>query len=356
MILPEKLALFLNVDEEERPDFEAFQLPGYQTVVSSRGISTSSLPSHWYTAELISLCTPRAIDEPLLAAFPQLRLIVTRSTGYNQYDLEAMQRRGISLCNCVNYSTVSVAEHVLTLLLMAAKRLLPQMMKAREGVLHRVHANMGNELAGKTLGVWGTGQTGLAVLRLAGAFGMRLLASSRTERLSEAQALGFQYVSMDTLLAESDFLSLHAALTPETQAYFNHRRLSAMKPGSVLINTGRGGLVDPNALVEALDRGPLSAAALDVLIHEPILFQAEQRTQAVSQAASRPLQQSATLLAELALMQHPRVILTPHTAYYTHEAMAESTRQTMEAMLQFVQGSPVRLVLDARAVASPSSV
>lgn len=211
------------------------------------------------------------LDRSAIEQADALRLVCVSATGTNNVDLEAARERGIPVCNVTGYATDSVAQHTLALMLGLATQ------------WHRYDADVGGgawsrspvftmmhypvvELAGKTLGIVGYGTLGRAVGALAKALGMRVLIC-RSLRPGAAAQTG--RVALETLLAESDVLSLHCPQTPETERLIDRDRLATMKPGALLINTARGGLVDPLALREALESGRLAGAALDVLEQEP---------------------------------------------------------------------------------------
>jgi glyoxylate reductase len=233
-------------------------------------------PEDWETAlpaakALICLLTNR-VDEALLERAPKLRIVACATVGYEHVDLEACREREITVTNTLDVLTEATA-HLTWALLLATVRQVPQAERSlRAGEFHGwgFWDYLGGDITGKTLGIFGMGRIGQAVARRAAAFGMRVRYSSRT-RLSatDERALGAEWTDWDTLLATSDVLSLHAPLTPETRHVLNRDALRRMKPGSYLINTARGALVDETALVEVLREGRLAGAGLDVYEREP---------------------------------------------------------------------------------------
>jgi glycerate dehydrogenase len=210
------------------------------------------------------------VDEAFLAGLPDLRMIAVTATGINNIDLPAAKRRGIAVSNVRGYGTESVAQHVFAALLALLNRPEAHHQSVIQG---RWSAQPDfsywlspiTELSGKTFGIYGYGAIGRAVARIARAFGMEVLVCSRQ---SEPEP-GVTFVDLETLFRRSLALSLHATLTPENAGVVAAPLLSLMPPGSYLINTSRGGLVNEADLLEALTNGPLAAAALDVLAQEP---------------------------------------------------------------------------------------
>ncbi len=261
------------------------------------------------------------LDATVLAACPELKLILIAATGSNNVDLNAARELGITVCNCQGYGTPSVAQHTLMLLLALATRLPDYQRAVREGLWQRAPQFCLLdfpivELAGKTLGLLGHGELGGAVARLAEAFGMRVLLGQLPGRPPRVDRL-----PLDELLPQVDALTLHCPLTAETRDLIGARELQLMKPGAFLINTARGGLVNEQALADALRRGHLGGAATDVLSQEP-------------PTAGNPL-----LDTEL-----PRLIVTPHSAWGSREARQRIVVQLAENAEAFFGGAPRRVV------------
>ncbi|NQD36252.1 D-2-hydroxyacid dehydrogenase [Permianibacter sp. IMCC34836] len=261
------------------------------------------------------------LDAAALAAAPHLRLIAVAATGTNNVDLAAAATRGITVCNCQNYGSESVAQHTLNLMLMLATQAHRYSHDVETGVwsnqpqfclLNRPIVT----LAGKTLLLVGHGHIGQRVAELARAFGMRVQIAQLPWRPAEPGRVPFE-----TALASADIVSLHCPQTEETTQLINAERLARMKTGSWLINVARGGLIDEQALLHALQHGPLAAAALDVLSIEP-------------PPASHPL-----LAAKL-----DNLLLTPHTAWAAQSARQTLLDQVTENILAFQRGAPTRVI------------
>lgn len=202
---------------------------------------------------------------------PRLRFLGLFATGYDKIDLTAARRHNVAVCNVPGYSTDAVAQHTIALMLELTNRTRALDMELRKGRWTQLEGDCVwdapiIELTGKTFGVLGTGAIGCKAARIAAALGMRVIGHSRKLR---AEFCG-SYVSLEELFRQSDVLSLHCAATPETQKIVNRDSLSIMKPGAILINTARGALIDSLALTEALNKGTIYAAGLDVVDREPI--------------------------------------------------------------------------------------
>jgi len=221
-------------------------------------------------AGVLCLLTDR-IDAPLLEANPDLRFVASMSVGVDHIDVSAATARGIPVGNTPGVLVETTADATFALLLAAARRLVEADRFVREGHWRPENAwspdfFVGKDVAGATLGIVGLGEVGQAVARRAAGFGMRVLGWNRSAR----NLPGIESVDLDDLCAESDFLSVNVALTDDTRGLIDARRLGRMKPGAVLINTARGGIVDEEALFEALSHGTLGAAGLDVYECEPV--------------------------------------------------------------------------------------
>ena len=255
------------------------------------------------------------------AANPQLKLVLVAATGTNNVDLAAAQAHGVTVCNCRAYGTPSVAQHTLLLLLALATRLTDYQQAVRDGAWQQASQFCLldfpiMELQGKTLGLLGHGELGSAVGKLAEAFGMRVLLGQLPGRPAQTNRL-----SLDELLPQVDALSLHCPLTEQTRNLIGARELALMKPQALLINTARGGLVDEQALADALRAGQLGGAALDVLSEEP------------------PRHGNPLLAADI-----PRLIITPHNAWASREARQRIVSQLAENATAFFAGAPQRVV------------
>ena len=222
-------------------------------------------------AGLYSLLTIR-VDSTLLSRAPQLKVISNMAVGVDNIDLRACTARGIPVGNTPGVLTDGTADLTLAILLAAARRLFEANADARQGLWKTWSPTgwLGKDLKGATLGIIGMGLIGVAVAERAAGFGMQIVFSDPNPDLETAQRTGAQPVSLDELLARSDFITLHVPLTAETRGLVNETTLRKMKPSAMLINTSRGPVVDSGALVKALQEGWIAGAALDVTDPEPL--------------------------------------------------------------------------------------
>ena len=249
-----------------------------------------------------------------------VRHLSTRSVGQDHIDEPCARRLGISV-EAVHYSPDSVADYTVLLILMAVRHAKATLLGARPHDDRSGHAP-GRELRDLTVGVVGTGRIGGAVIDRLGGFGCRILANDR--RPTRAGP----YVTLDELLTRSDVVTLHTPLTGETRHLLDRRRLALLPAGAIVVNTGRGALVETEALLSALERGHLGGAALDVVEGEGAAVAAD------GPGATAP----PPLVARL--QQLPNVLVTPHTAYFTEHALADLVDGTLSRCLRFERAVP----------------
>ena len=282
---------------------------------------TASLAEGCLCASIITTPVPPQTLDALWEA--GVRYLSTRTIGYDHIDLAYAKKIGMHVGN-VSYSPDSVADYALMLILMAVRRC-KSILRHAAVQNYTLPGMQGRELPRLTVGVAGTGRIGRAVIaRLAG-FGCRILAYDLHE--SEDVRPFAQYVPFDTLLSESDVLTLHMPATRENTHLFNAEAFAKMKQDAILVNTARGALVDSKALLEALESGKLGGAALDVLEHEAGLYYNDWQ--------DKPLQNH-----DLALLRAlPNVIVTQHTAFYTDQAVSDMVENSIKSCVFFAQGA-----------------
>ncbi len=257
------------------------------------------------------------LTERSIAAMPKCRGIVRCGVGYDNVDISAAGSRGIVVCNVPDYGTEEVADHALLMLLAIARRFLPASQSVREGNWNYTVAIETPRLRGRTLGVIGCGRIGTAMVLRAKAIGMRVVIFDPYKPDGIEKALGAERVHrLEDLLKQTQFVSVHCPLTPETKHILNAKTLSLLPRGAYVVNTARGPCVDANGLLAALDSGQVAYAALDVVETEP--------------------------LEDERLRKHPRVVLTPHTAFYSIEAYQEMRSKGAEEARRIVLGEKVR--------------
>ncbi len=288
------------------------------------------------------------IGAPEMARMPALRLIATRSTGYDHIDLAAAAARGIVVANVPGYGENAVAEHTFALILTLSRKIDQAIARARAGD-YTLEGLRGFDLYGKTLGVIGAGAIGLHTIRIGKGFGMRVLAFDTHQSSLLAEVIGFSYVSLAQLLAESDIVTLHAPALPSTFHLINRETLSQMKRGALLINTARGTLVDTEAITWALDSGILGGAGLDALEGEEFLQREEELLAQAGWPGAEGIETKLRLLlSNHRLQRHPNVVMTPHIAFNTDEALRRILDTTIANVQAYLQGTPTHVVSDGQ--------
>lgn len=262
------------------------------------------------------------ITEEVFMACPSIKLICVQATGYNVVDCKAAKRRGIPVCNVPSYSTAAVAQFTMALLLEICHRIGHHDRLVHEGKWCESESfcfwdTPQMELAGKTMGIIGFGSIGQAVGRLAKALGMAVITYSRSVRPEGLEIA--EYVDLDTLLARSDVISLHCPLFPETEKMINAQTIGKMKDGVTLLNTSRGGVIDEQAVAEALKSGKIRAAAVDVVSEEPMRL-------------------------DNPLLAAPNCIITPHMAWAPMETRMRLMGVVAENIRGFLEGAPRNVV------------
>lgn len=265
---------------------------------------------------MVNIRAHARMSAAVLAACDRLRLISVWGTGTDHIDLRTCRARGVTVTNTPGVNAHAVAEHAMALMLAVTRRIPAMDADVRTGQWPR---GMLVQLEGKTLGIVGLGAVGRRVAALAAPFGVQLLASTHGNDAGRAAAVGARHVPIETLLRDSDIVSLHLRLSDETTGFLNRARLALMKPSAFLINTARGGLVDRDAFVDVLRSGRLAGAGLDVFHEEPI-------------RADDPL---------LAL---PNVVLTPHNAGMTPQVIDVGLRRAVENVAAYLLGTPANVI------------
>lgn len=290
--------------------------------------------------EVVSTFVRSVLDANVLARLPQLKLIATRSTGYDHIDLDYCAAHGVTVCNVPDYGDATVAEHVFALLLAAVRHVVDAAERTRRGDFSQSGLR-GFDLRGKVLGVIGTGRIGRRVIEIAKGFGMEVKAFDARPDADAASRLGFRYASFDETLAAADVLTIHVPATAGTAHLISDREFGLMKPGSVLINTARGSIVDIAALVRAIADGRLRAVGLDVLPQEPLVRDEAEIFRTVRQPQAFDLK---GLVANHVVLRFPNVVVTPHTAYDTDDAVHRLIETTLDNIDAFARGAPRNVV------------
>lgn len=331
-----KIVVF-EAEKREAPAFEKFR-PSHKLTLVPEPLRASNA-SDYAEAEVISPFVYSEVNRQVLEQMPSLKLIATRSTGYDHIDTAYCRSRGITVCNVPTYGENTVAEHVFALLLAISHRLLEAVERARSDRFSPEGLE-GFDLAGKTLGIVGTGSIGQHVIRTASGFAMNVVAYDLRPDPGLAGALGFHYVAFDELLATSDVISLHVPATEKTRNMLSENAFSRMKDGVVIINTARGSLIDSHALIMALGSGKVSAAGLDVLPDEPLIREEAELICSIYERRH----DFRNLVADHVLLRMRNVIVTPHSAFNTREAIGRIVETTVSNIEAFLAGRPQNVV------------
>lgn len=317
-----------------------FSSQHYDQESFSQAASDNALELHFQPARLTLDTAPLAQGFEVVCAFINdeldaqvlqrlasggTRLIALRSAGYNHVDLAAAAQLGLTVVRVPAYSPHAVAEHAVALILALNRRLHRAYNRTREGDF-TLHGLTGFDLHGKTVGVVGTGQIGAAFARIMAGFGCQLLAYDPVPN-PELLTLGARYLELPELLQQSHIVSLHCPLNEHTRHLVNAHSLAQLQRGAMLINTGRGALVDTPALIDALKSGQLGYLGLDVYEEEAQLF--------FEDRSDLPLQDD--VLARL--LTFPNVIVTAHQAFLTHEALQAIAATTLENIVHWAAGN-----------------
>lgn len=325
-------AVFFDATEKEK-ELVPKLLPDFELVFIDDCVRPETIKDV-LDADVISVFVASEVRQDTIDQFQNLKLIATRSTGYDHIDHEYAKGKGIAVVNVPTYGSRTVAEFAFALMLALSRRAYEAYDELRTKGEKDVAAFEGFNLAGKTLGVVGTGNIGKNVIRIARGFDMQVTAFDVYPDEAFAHEIGFSYASFDELLSTADIVTLHVPLLDSTKHIINKDAFGKMKDGVVLINTARGELVDTQALLQALHSGKVGAAGLDVLEGERELGEE------VELLTKEPhdVQQIQVLMADHALIDISNVIVTPHIAFNTHEALYEILHTTVDNIRYFVEG------------------
>jgi D-lactate dehydrogenase len=328
--------VFFEVEEWEKPIIEA-AFPDAHLVPEKLSPENAS---QFTEMEVASSFIYSSFSKQVLDKLPHLKMIATRSTGYDHIEMEETKRREICVVNVPEYGSITVAEHTFALIINLTRKIYQSVNQAKQ--LHFDHYNLkGVDLYGKTLGIIGLGKIGSHVVRIAKGFGMNVLVTNRTHHQKLAKEMGFEYVELPQLLAQSDVVSLHLPYNEHTRHTINTENILQMKKGSYLVNTARGGLIQTEAIMKALEEDILEGVGLDVLEGENDMTEETE----VLTNRFRKKEDLKTLVLNHILINHHKVLITPHNAFNSTEALMRIENTTIDNIQNYLKGTPKNCII-----------
>ncbi len=327
---------FFEVDDWEEKYLEN-KLKGYFLKFSKEALNSENA-QQIKDFDAVSVFVYSKVDGQTIQEIPGLKLVVTRSAGFDHIDIEACKKRGLTVCNVPSYGENTVAEHTFALILSLSRNICKACIRRFEHDFS-IEGLKGFDLKGKTIGVIGTGQIGLHVIRIAKGFGMNVVAYDIRQNRLLSEVLGFEYVSLEDLLARSDVITLHVPYIKATHHLMNKDTFKLVKKGAILINTSRGSIVDTEALIEALDKKILAGAGLDVVEGEELIKEEKQLLH-----EPKNLEVLTSFVREHVLLDKDNVVFTPHIAFYSQEALERILETTVQNIAAFISGNPQNVV------------
>ena len=315
-----KITLF-EVPKSEQAVFLEL-LAGIDISLNEEKLSESNI-NEAKDADVVCVFTNSVITKNVIDLLPNLKAIVTRSTGFDHIDVAYASTKGIKVCNVPAYGSETVAEFTFALILTLSRKVREATSGLKENGDYTVPVNsQGFDLNGKTLGVVGTGKIGKNVIRIARGFSMNVVAYDLYPDLAFAKENNFIYANLPDILAQADIVTLHAPYTKENHHLINKENISSFKKGAYLINTARGELVETEALVLGLENGTIAGAGLDVLEGERLIKKGD----------------------TIPMLNMPNVVMTPHIAFNTKEAEMRIMQTSVDNIKNFISGTPINLV------------
>lgn len=329
-----------------------FELEGWEEKIIKENLSEGHeiyffkdkiLPSSLFNQadlDVISIFIDSRITKDVLDNFPNLKFITTRSTGFDHIDIKACKGKGILVAYVPGYGDNTVAEFTFGFILNLTRKMYNAIDQVKENGSFSLKGLRGTDIKGKTIGVIGTGRIGKEVIKIAQGFGMSILAFDPFPDVKFQQEFGLKYVSLKDLLKNSDVISIHCPYNAKTHHLLNKDNIHLIKKGAYLINTARGGIVETEALIEALQQKILSGAGIDVLEEEGEI---KDELNFVTNIHPRE-EELKTMLYDHILMKMPNVLITPHNAFNSQEALERILNTTIENIKGFSRDLPINLV------------
>jgi D-lactate dehydrogenase len=330
-------AVFFEVEDWQR-DYLQKKLAGVELSFFVEPLSAENINSA-EGCQIISPFIYSQINKDILQKLPDLKMVATRSTGFDHIDVQTANESNITVCNVPFYGENTVAEHTFAIILALSRRLLESVERAKSGDFS-LDGLRGFDLKGKTLGIVGMGHIGLRVATIARGFEMKVLSYDLKHDKKTAKKIGFEYATFEELLSKSDIITLHAPDSKSTHHMINSENINLIKRGAYLINTARGGLIETQALLEALSSGILAGVGLDVLEEECFI---KEEAQLLSKEFPKACDVK-TALRNHILLRQKNVLVTPHNAFDSEEALMRILDTTILNIQSFIKNKTINKV------------
>lgn len=329
---------FFELEGWEKEKIEK-ELGNYDLILTQDKLDLENI-SNYKDIDILSIFISSEINREIINKLTNIKFITTRSTGYDHININYCKERNILVSNVPEYGTKTVAEWTIGLMLNLIRKIYYAIDQIKETESFDLSSLRGEELYGKTLGVIGTGKIGKEVIKIAKSLGMNILAYDLYQDTSFAGEYEVKYVNLEELLAHSDVITIHTTLNSSTYHLINESNIRKIKKGAYLINTARGAIVETSALISALKEGIIKGVALDVLEEE------NEIKEELEILVNRNLKEEEikTLWTNHVLMKMPNVLITPHNAFNSKEAVERILNTTIENIKAFIEGKPINLV------------
>jgi len=332
-----KIAFFEAQDEEK--EFFKSSLKKQKVTFFNERLTEKNI-SKAKDYECISVFVYSKINHEILDKLPNLKFIVTRSMGFDHIDLNECAKRGIKVANAPHYGDNSVAEHTFGLILSLSRNIHKAYVRTLQDN-HSIDGLEGFDLKGKTIGVIGAGRIGSQVIKIANAFGMKVIVTDHHKDIKFARQLGFKYVNLDNLLKNSDIITLHVPYVKENHHLINANKLNIIKKDAILINTSRGAIVDTKALFNALKSEKLAGVGIDVIEGEELI---KEEKELIHSHKKLDLKKMKQIALDHKILFNEKVVFTPHIAFYTREAVKRIMESTIDDIKGFINKRYVNLI------------
>ncbi len=326
--MPQKYKISFSSIMPDLKDYIRNNIKGHNIEISDKPLDLNKIKKD---TEILGVFVDSKIDKTVFEALPKLKMITTFSTGFDHIDLAEAKKRKVTVCNVPTYGENTVAQHAMSLMLALSRKLFQSVKIVKEGI-YDYHNLCGFDLKGKTIGVIGTGHIGIHLIDMLQGFEANVIAYDAFPNPELEKTHKFQYVSLNKLYNNSDIISLHVPLFPTTYHMIDKSAVKKMKDGVYIINTARGGLTDPEALVWGLENNKIAGVGTDVL-EEETYFQNPQKVLNLKNT-----EELCRTLMENVLIDHPNTIVTPHNAFNSVEALKRIIDTSLANIKAFTSG------------------